>query len=106
MDTTNMLKVTGIDLPTLVKRAYELSAPRGLGFLHFTPKPLSEEDVAGILGQKLYDGCVFSMDYVKGRAVKLSAYRDEAGDIWLRDRWYDHTAEDLVELLAPVKEAA
>ena len=39
-----MIEITGIDLVEFTKKVYEFSSPQGMGFLHFTPNPLTTED--------------------------------------------------------------
>lgn len=104
MDKSNMIDVTGVDLREVVRHAYELSQPQGLGHLHYIPGPLSEDEVTKLLegrnprAAELYP---VNLDYVKGRAVKLSI-TNEDGKLWMRDRWYDHSDYQLRELLQRV----
>ena len=98
------IDITGIDLVEFIKKAYEMSIPAGLGHMHYRPGPLSDEDAYLILEGKnchsgrLAVGDVFSMDYVHGRCVKLSAW--EKGDkVMTGDIWHDHTGEQYAELL-------
>lgn len=93
--------INGTDLVSLAKKAYELSAPRGMGFLHATPGPLSTEQAEGLV-----EDCrnsrfeALRMDYVNGRCVKLFVQREQNSDlIYITDPWYDHTEEDLQELM-------
>lgn len=90
------IDVTNCDLRQLVAKAYDLSSPQGMGFLHFKPEPLSDGDIDAILarGSECYP---VAMDYVKGRAVKLSVRRD-ADKLTIYDRWHDHSDYDLAEL--------
>jgi len=83
-----------IDLSAVVRAAYELSVPQGLGFLHFQPGNLTDEQVASIVNRKSYGDIVLYMDYVLGRAVKLTVFRDESGMHYVPDRWYDHGSFD------------
>lgn len=99
------LNITGVDLKELAKAAYRFSRPQGLGFIHF-----EEGDLPDYLAQQLVDhnskymGGGLSMDYVKGRACKLSAIMRN-GELFISDRWYDHSARDLQDLLAAVGRA-
>ena len=98
------IDITGIDLRKLVKEAYNLSQPQGLGFIHFQPGPLPEEDVNEILSRFEDDErYAVSMDYVRGRAVKLHVWQE--GDRLFTDaRWYDHSDAQLRLLLMRVTE--
>lgn len=87
------------DLRALIKAAYNLSSPSGLGCLHYRPGELPDDAIDEILGRGTYRTPVI-MDYVYGRAVKLDVHRDEEGRLWIYGKWYDHIDEDLTILLA------
>lgn len=91
-----MIDVTGVDMVELVKKAYELSRPQGMGMLHFDPTPLTDEE-AKILIEEGEDGEVH-LDYVRGRACKFNVFNKD-GELSIRDSWYDHTDQHLVDLL-------
>lgn len=94
-----MIDVTGVDLVALAKKAYELSSPQGLGISHFTPEPLTDEEVRRLVERKK---CYpLSMDYVKGRSIKLHVRR-EGDRLFVSESWYDHTKEQYRELLQSV----
>ena len=95
------IEITGCDLRLLVKKAYELSRPQGMGFLHAKPGPLSDGLVDDILMRDRGPHPIM-MDYVQGRAVKLSVRRDENNRLWIRSRWYDHSESDLQQLLEAI----
>jgi hypothetical protein len=91
------IDITNCDLRKVISAVYELSAPQGLGFLNFTPKPLSDEQIDAILasGSERYP---LDMDYVGGRSCKFHVRREANGRLTIPDRWYDHTGEQLREL--------
>ena len=90
------IDVTNVDLVKMIKKVYDLSRPQGLGFIHFTPVPLSDEEASSYV-QK--DGTV-DMDYVKGRACKFNVFKDrDNGSLYIHSPWYDHTDAQLKELL-------
>lgn len=94
------IDVTDCDLVALVKKAYALSQPQGLGFLHFRDGELSDADAQEIVNRDPRGG--FGMDYVHGRAVKLGVTLRE-GRLWLQSTdWSDHSARQLAELLASI----
>ena len=92
-----MIDVTGVNMVELVKKAYELSRPQGLGMLHFTPDPLTDEEAQSYIQEDR----VFYLDYVKGRACKLGVVLKD-GKLMMSTPWYDHSDLDLVKLLAHV----
>jgi hypothetical protein len=94
-EMTMKIDVTSIDTIKLVKAAYALSVPRGMGMLHFKPGELSDEDAKQCIEP---DGSVH-MDYVRGRGCKFHVWVEE-GKKFIVSPWYDHTDSDLQKLLA------
>jgi hypothetical protein len=94
----NKIDITGVNLREFIKAAYDLSRPQGLGFIHARSGPLADEVVDEILksGGRRHAA---RMDYVLGRAVKMNIFDDD-GQLTIHDTWYDHTPEDLDELLS------
>jgi len=84
-------------LDAVIRAAYELSRPQGLGFLHATDGPLDDETLAEIKS-RASGRCAAGMDYVHGRAVKLTVRRDGDALYVYGDRWFDHSLADLREL--------
>ncbi len=93
-----MLEMGDINLHQFVRDVYELSVPQGLGWLHATSKPLSDEDVEEILGRG-DDQIALRMDYVQGRSCKMTLFK-ENGTYQMNTPWYDHTDKQLQELLS------
>jgi hypothetical protein len=93
-----MIKLTNVNTVELVKKAYELSRPQGLGFLHFIEgDTLTDEEAKQFI---MEDGTV-NMDYVKGRACKFHTFIKN-GEFFINDNWYDHTDTQLKELLKTI----
>ena len=105
MNVQDMIEVTGCDLRVLVKTAYRLSIPVGLGLLHFKEGGLDAVATDKIVAGS-YHNMVLSMDYVQGRSVKMSVYRHnlpgESERWFIRKTWYDHSDEQLQELLRAI----
>lgn len=99
IDTTNHIEISEVDLVLLVKTAFDLSVPQGMGFLQAADEPLTDDEANEILASFKNDKFdAVSMDYVKGRAVKFHVIR--SGDqLFIADTWYDHTDEQLKQLL-------
>lgn len=100
MTDTDKIKVTGTSLEALVKAAYALSHPIGLGYLHARPGELSDADAAEIVAYGVGKRNAVYMDYVHGRCCKFYVYRDVQGDLWINKNWYDHSQSQLQQLLA------
>jgi hypothetical protein len=92
----NAIDVSKLDLIEIVKAAYDLSRPVGLGYLHYDPEPLINEEAADLIN--LESKKVVALDYVRGRAVKFRVFK-ENNKLYIKDTWYDHTKQDLEELL-------
>ncbi len=90
-----MIDVTDVDMVKFVQKVYELSRPQGLGMMHFQPGGLSDEEAKSLIQS---NGTV-DMDYVKGRACKMYVSPKDGRLVIMRDNWYDHTDEQLAELL-------
>ena len=100
----NWLDITGVDLGELVRGAYDLSIPQGLGYLHYTPGSLTNDEVDDILTacHVGYKHLAVVMDYVKGRACKMNVFKgegEEAGRLYIRKGWFNHTDKQLIKLL-------
>lgn len=101
MNTEGLIEITGADLRKIIHFVYDKSAPIGLGVLHYTPEPLSEEEVNELIErEKKSPGHVaVHMDYVNGRQCKFVAFRDDEDRLWIRERWFDHEhmSDELIE---------
>jgi hypothetical protein len=93
------IDVTGIDLVKFVKGVYERSRPLGLGFIHYTSGPLTDEEAKELIDEEAKNPVC--LDYVKGRACKMTVFRKEGG-LFIRVPWYDHTNAQLKSLLKEV----
>ncbi len=92
-----MIDITKVNLTKFVKDVYELSVPQGMGWLHARDGGLSDEDVKRILDTGDMSTPIF-MDYVHGRACKMTVFNRDS-KLVMNDAWYDHTTEQLQELL-------
>ncbi len=93
-----MIDITSVDLKKFVKEVYALSAPAGLGFLHFKPGELSDEDAQAVIDRG-DDRIAASMDYVNGRGCKMTVFRNPHGKLEIGDSWFDHSPHQLDDLL-------
>lgn len=101
-------EITGVDLEAFIQAVYALSCPVGLGMLHYKPGPLSKEDisewVASAAAHQSGNDIALNMDYVLGRCCKMVVWRRK-DRLFIRDDWYDHSADDLQQLLQKVGRA-
>jgi hypothetical protein len=94
------IKLGKIDQVKFLQKAYELSKPQGLGFLHFEPGGLSDSEAQKFV-KMCSDARGVNYDYVNGRSMKLHI-DIENGESFIQDSWYDHTGSQLRELVASV----
>ncbi len=93
----DMINITGVNLIELAQHVYDLSAPQGMGFLHFEDSPLSDDDAIALIDND--SKIPLSMDYVKGRACKMTVFKDDMANLFIRPAWHDHCDSLLDELL-------
>ena len=96
----NTIDITEVNLKKFIKEVYNLSKPQGMGFMHYEEGELHDDIVSTILGQGDEDIAI-SMDYVNGRSCKMNVFKKD-GKLFIRDDWYDHSTEDLRDLLERV----
>jgi len=96
------INITGVNLIEFAKEVYGLSVPAGLGWLHFTEGELTDKEAEEILDVwKNNKQFALDMDYIKGRACKMTAFRKE-NKLYIRSPWHDHTDIQLKKLLKAV----
>ena len=91
------IEITGVDLRKFIADVYALSTPQGLGLLHFKAGPLNDGTIDTII-QNGDERVPVRMDYVGGRACKMTVRRD-GNKLFINDSWYDHGTDQLRELL-------
>lgn len=97
-----MIRFPKSHVRAVIAKAYELSRPQGMGFYHFTPGPLPEDQIDQIAGDSSQS---VNLDYVNGRAVKLYLKYDRVTQDFQfdRDNWYDHFPAEFEALCACMK---
>lgn len=98
---TNLIDITGANLTDVAKIVYGLSKPLGLGELHHEAGELADWEAESLIDESSETPLV--MDYVKGRACKMTVIRNELG-LFIKPYWYDHTDEQFQELLRRIDE--
>ena len=94
-----MIRITEDQLRPLIAAAYNMSRLVGMGFLHAKEGPLSDAEIELIV--KPTGNFAANMDYVHGRQVKMTVFRDADG-LSIRGEWYDHTNSQFARLLDEV----
>jgi len=96
-----MIRVKEDQVRTLVAAVYDMSLPVGLGFLHYTPEPLTDAELDHLIDFERE--AVVALDYCKGRQCKFGIYKSKLdGSLLMSDHWYDHSDADYVTLLESV----
>ena len=81
----------------IIKAVYDLSRPQGLGFLHFSPEPLTDEQALACIPKPELPG--LHLDYIAGRACKFVLFSGPEGRYFDAEWWYDHSPDDLGNLI-------
>jgi hypothetical protein len=98
------IDITDVDLRTLVKIAYSMSQPHGLGAIHYKPGELADEQLDKIMEQAAQCNGALRIDYLKGRSMKFNVYVDEDTQRrYFNLDWYDHGRLATAELLRDAK---
>ena len=105
-NTPDYIEITGANLVEVAKKAYELSSPQGMGFLHAREGGLSDEEAKQLVERGAQGNIKLHLDYVHGRAVKLFVLGNDDGHLYLERSWYDHSKGDLDALISAVKTAS
>lgn len=79
-----MVNTKGIAKHLVLKALYDHSRPQGMGYLQFTPGPMSEDEAKQLLQSAVIHNLYF--DYLGGRIIKVTLVNDEAFDESLYDR--------------------
>ena len=69
-----LIDITGVPKQYIIEAAYRESRPMGMGYLHFQEGEISKGHLEMILEMEDRNG--IHMDYVSGRAVKLTIYKN------------------------------
>lgn len=73
-----MVDIRGIDLHELVRELWNHTLPQGLGYLQYG-MPLTDDDIEQVIYKK-------SIDYLKGRPIKILLDNTDKIDAWAYDR--------------------
>ncbi len=101
METVN---IKGIEKHKVIQALYNASKPQGMGFLHFTPEDLADEESKEEVEAHTSDGRgqeKIYFDYLRGRIIKCEISTDEI-DPWGFDR--DNGEGACERAIAPLRE--
>ena len=65
------INISGISKPKLLAALYNNACPLGMGYLQYTPEPMTEEQAEELLKTQTY------FDYHKGRVMKVNFSTDD-----------------------------
>ena len=75
-----MIDTSGFSREEILIALYNRAKPQGMGFLHYTPEPMTLEQARELLEVSTY------FDYVAGRVMKVDLSRNDGFDERLYDR--------------------
>lgn len=82
-----MISLEGKDKAAVLATLYNAARPQGMGFMHYTPEPMTRDQAAELLKTQHY------FDYVQGRVMKIDLGGNELNP-WLYDRDYGNGAAE------------
>lgn len=74
------ISLVGLNKAAVLAALYNASKPQGMGFMHYDPKPMTQEEAEALLAQTT------DFDYLKGRVMKVNLKSDDEFDSWGYDR--------------------
>ena len=75
-----MIDISRLNRADVLRTLYDNAKPQGMGFLHFTPEPMTGEEAEKLVEEYEY------FDYLHGRVMKVSLPQDA---VELDPRLYD-----------------
>ena len=85
-----MVNISGLNKAKVLVALYNSTHPQGMGFLHYDPAPMSENEAAQLFETHTY------FDYLKGRVMKVDLSGDEFDPrLYDRDN-YEGAAQDAI----------
>jgi hypothetical protein len=79
MMDSDQLDLSGLDKAVVLAALYDNARAQGMGWLHYTPNPMSIDEARALLSETTY------FDYVNGRVLKVDLSTDRL-DTYLYDR--------------------
>jgi hypothetical protein len=94
-----MIDVSNIKPAAVLAALYNASTPLGMGFLQFTPEPMTEDEAEKLIAANTYKNRAY-FDYLRGRVMKVEI-NGKTLDPRLYDRDNGHGAAEaaLMDLL-------
>lgn len=80
---SSMVSIKGLKKTAVLAALYNAAKPQGMGFLHYDPTPMTEEEAAQLIDNGEESGAYF--DYLQGRVMKIRIAGDEIS-VGLYDR--------------------
>jgi hypothetical protein len=89
------MNIKGLKRPAVLAALYNASKPQGMGFMHYDPKPMTEEEA-----EKILNKVGTNFDYFKGRVMKIDLSKDEVNTGgYNRDNGPDAAEKAVAELV-------
>ena len=88
------MDIKGLNKARVLAALYNASTPLGLGFMHYDPSPMTEEQAREILNEGN-----FYFDYLRGRVMKINLEHDEVNTSGYNRDNGENAAETVIESL-------
>ncbi|KKM13999.1 hypothetical protein LCGC14_1710600 [marine sediment metagenome] len=96
------MDISKLDKAEVLAALYNRAQPQGIGYLHYTPEDMTVEEAQMILDDLKEYGHRPYFDYLKGRVMKVSLYKDDMRtDLYNRDNG-EGAAEQALEHLTNI----
>lgn len=93
------MNIEGLSKAKVLAALYNRAQPLGMGFLHYDPAEMTEEQAQEILNSSPVILGGFYFDYLKGRVMKVDLRTDEVRtQLYNRDNG-ENAAEDAVDAI-------
>ena len=86
-ETQGYVAIDGLDKAAVLAALYNAARPQGMGFLHYTPAPMTTEEARAEINNRRW----LRFDYLHGRVMKVDLSADSF-DPYLYDRDNGHGA--------------
>lgn len=108
---SNTIDISGLSKAAVLAALYNRATPLGLGWLHYDPQPMTEQEASELLGSTENDmgfpKRAAYFDYLKGRVMKVDLSGESFSPaLYDRDNGSGAAAAVIAELRAEVALAA
>ena len=101
-DHRGQFDITDIDPLLIIRTAFDMSVPQGMGILQHRSGGIGASEMARYIARDVWGS--YHVDYMRGRSMKLHFRADrETKRLYFDIDWYDHTRDQAEELMRLIK---